>query len=260
MPCCCGYLAARKNSGLCETMAKAFESASWTRGGDLRRAGLVVDHERDELVPVHTALRVLEGDPRLERGRRRGVLGRAGSGDGGDVGDRDRCGRGGGRGGRRRGHGEWRGRGQDQRGHTEIDSCRFHDSPSRVAAGAIPSGGSEPLMPALLHSLCMWKSSPDLPPRQFRAGRAVSDARPALDRSDEKLAASASVRAAAPDAPRPATDLPAADEIDPYAAVPGHLVDGRRRRSRRADPERITAARPTNRRRGPRRRCPASRA
>ena len=30
MPCCWGYLAARKNSGLCETMPKAFESASWT--------------------------------------------------------------------------------------------------------------------------------------------------------------------------------------------------------------------------------------
>ena len=30
MPSCWGYLAARKNSGLCDTMPKAFESASCT--------------------------------------------------------------------------------------------------------------------------------------------------------------------------------------------------------------------------------------
>ena len=30
MPACWGYLAARKNNGLCDTTANAFESASWT--------------------------------------------------------------------------------------------------------------------------------------------------------------------------------------------------------------------------------------
>ena len=81
MPCCWGYLAARKKSGLCETIPNAFESASCTAVGDLRGARLVVDHQRDELVPVDAALGVLHRDPRVEPGRRAGVFGCARPGE-----------------------------------------------------------------------------------------------------------------------------------------------------------------------------------